>query len=117
MQDNQVYADTVISGMFAGVGAPVSGAAPALAANGTIQTNVDSQRVTAAAAVAGLILTPGVKPFQEFTLIHEGAAANTLTFAAAGTSNVADGVSDVITGPSARKFKWNAVTSLWYKVN
>ena len=73
-----------------------------------------SARVTAAAAVTGIILAPGTRAGQEFTVIHEGAAANTITFAASGTSNVADGASDVITGPSCRKFKWDAVTALWY---
>lgn len=71
-------------------------------------------RVTAAGAVTGLILAPGTRAGQEITVVHEGAAGNTLTFAAAGTSNVADGTSDVITGPSARTFRWNSVTALWY---
>lgn len=75
-----------------------------------------SVRVTAGAAVTGIILAAGTKAGQEITVIHEGAAANTITFAASGTSNVADGVSDVITGPSARTFIWDAVTSLWYKM-
>lgn len=73
-------------------------------------------RVTAAAAVTGIILTPGLRPGQLICVVHEGAAANTITMAAAGTSNVADGVSDVITGPSARLFMWDSITALWYKV-
>lgn len=71
-------------------------------------------RVTAAGAVTGLIMAVGTVPGQKVTIIHEGAAANTLTFAASGTSNVADGVSDVITGPSARSYVWDSVTALWY---
>lgn len=73
-------------------------------------------RVTAAAAVTGLILAAGARAGQQVTVVHEGVAANTLTFAASGTSNVADGTSDVITGPSARAFVWDSVTALWYKI-
>jgi hypothetical protein len=71
-------------------------------------------RVTAAAAITGVILSPGSTGGQRVTIIHEGAAANTITMAAAGTSNVADGTSDVITGPSARTYVWDSVTALWY---
>lgn len=80
----------------------------------TVPSNVGIVRVTAAAAVTGIILPAGVTPGQNLTVIHEGAAANTITFAAAGTSNVSDGVSDVITGPTNRAFIWNSVTALWY---
>ncbi len=71
-------------------------------------------RVTAAAAVTGIIIAAGTTGGQKITVIHEGAAANTITFAASGTSNVADGASDVITGPSARTYVWDSVTALWY---
>ena len=80
----------------------------------TTKSGQGQVRVTAAAAVTGIILGVGVTPGQQLTVYHEGAAANTITFAASGTSNVADGASDVITGPSARIFKWDAVTALWY---
>lgn len=93
-----------------------AGTVQTIAASGTINTNYGSVRVTAAAAVASLVLQPGIKQGQICCIIHEGAAANTLTFAASGTSNVADGVSDVITGPSARLFVWDATTALWYKI-
>lgn len=74
-------------------------------------------RVTAGAAVTGIILSPGTRAGQIVTVVHEGAAANTITFAASGTSNVADGASDVITGPSARSFVWDSVTALWYALH
>lgn len=74
-------------------------------------------RVTAAAAVTGIILSAGTRAGQVVTVVHEGAAGNTITFAASGTSNVADGASDVITGPSARSFVWDSVTSLWYALH
>ena len=70
-------------------------------------------RVTTAAAVTGITLPVGTRPGQQLIVIHEGAAANTITFAASGTSNVADGVSAVITGPSQKMFVWDSVTSLW----
>lgn len=99
--------------------AQAAGTVQTLSTGNTI-TQVSGQgvaRVTAGAAVTGIILAVGTIPGQRLTVIHEGAAANTITFAASGTSNVADGVSDVITGPSARTFVWDSVTTLWYAVH
>jgi hypothetical protein len=94
----------------------VGGTVQTIATSGTITVPAYQSvvRVTAAAAITGVILSPGNTGGQRVTIIHEGAAANTITFAAAGTSNVADGTSDVITGPSARTFVWDSVTALWY---
>lgn len=75
-------------------------------------------RVTAAAAVTGIQLPVGTRPGQQLVVIHEGAAANTITFAAANANNTggpADGTSDVMTGPSCRLFVWDSITGLWYK--
>jgi hypothetical protein len=83
----------------------------------TLTPNKGVMLVTTAAAVTGIILPAGTVSGQNITIVHEGAAANTITFAAAGTSNVADGVSDVITGPSAREFQWVSATALWYPVH
>lgn len=83
----------------------------------TVAAGQSCVRVTAGAAVTGIILAAGTLAGQLLTVIHEGAAANTITFAASGTSNVADGASDVITGPSARTFVWDAVTALWYAIH
>lgn len=44
--------------------------------------------------------------------MHEGAADSAVTFAAPETSNVAG--TDLLTGPSARTYTWNAGTKLWY---
>ena len=100
-------------------GGQQTGVVTTLVASGTITPGTsggsDSVRVTAAGAVAGIIIAPGTRAGQKFTVIHEGAAANTLTMAVAGTSNVADGVSCVITGPSCRTFVWDSVTALWYR--
>src|SRR5579863_65182 len=115
MQDAVVQAEQVVANMFADT--QETGTVITLVASATIPATPGQVRVTAAAAVAGLILQAGTKAGQRVTVIHEGAAANTLTFAASGTSNVADGTSDVITGPSARLFVWDAVTALWYAVH
>lgn len=88
----------------------------AIANNGTIATvGVGLSRVNPAAAVTGNILQPGVYPGQIVTVVNEAAAANTVTFAAAATSFVADGVSDAIAGLTARTFIWDSATALWYK--
>ena len=88
-----------------------------LATGNTIPSNIGIARVTAAAAVTGIIVTPGVRAGQMVAIYHEGAAANTITMAVAGTSNVADGVSCVITGPSVKFLIWDSVTALWGKIN
>lgn len=94
-----------------------SATAPAIGAAGTIVTDgLSTSRVTTAGAVAGCILGIGGWPDQEVTVVHEGAAANTITMAVAGTSHVADGVGCIIAGLTARKFKWDSVTALWYRV-
>lgn len=61
----------------------------------------------------GLILSPGSVTGETVTIRNIG--AGTLTFAAAGTSNVADGTSDVIPANAQRTYGWNAGTSLWYR--
>lgn len=96
--------------------AQTTGTVQTLASTNTITTpaNTGVVRVTAAAAVTGIIIGAGTVAGQRLTVIHEGAAANTITFAASGTSNVADGTSDVITGPTARCFVWDSITALWY---
>lgn len=94
-----------------------SATAPAIATNGTIATaGVSAARVAPAGAVTGVILAVGTTGGQMCTVINESVAANTVTFAAAGTSNVADGVASVIAGLTARTFCWDSVTSLWYPV-
>ena len=40
---------------------------------------------------------------------------DTITFAAAGTSHVADGVSDIIAATSSRLFIYNQTKALWYR--
>lgn len=93
-----------------------SATAPDPGANGTINTaGVGIARVSPAAARTGCILQAGTTPGQECWVVNEAIAANSITFAASGTSNVADGTSDVLAGLVARKFVWDSSTSLWYK--
>jgi hypothetical protein len=83
--------------------------------NSTITTqSLRVVRVTASAAVTGVVLGAGYQRGQAITIIHEGAAANTIMFAASGTSNVADGASDVVSGMTSRTFVWDTATNLWY---
>lgn len=93
-----------------------SATAPAVANAGTITTTgVGVARVAPGGAVTGIILQSGVVPGQSCWVINEAAGANSITFAASGTSHVADGVSDVLAGLTARLFIWDSVTALWYK--
>jgi hypothetical protein len=99
-----------------------AGGLQTIATNGTIYwslsatTNpVRSVRVGQAAAVTGIILQAGGFPDQRLTVLNEGAFS--ITFAASGTSNVADGVSDVIATLTAREFIWDQNNSWWYRAS
>lgn len=107
----------IANGTIGGTFAPLQSAtAPAIATSGTITTaGVGVARVSPAAAVTGIILQAGTIPGQEVWVVNEAAAANSVTFAAAGTSNVADGAGAAIAGVTARKFVWDSGTSLWYR--
>jgi hypothetical protein len=71
-------------------------------------------RVTEAGAVTGIILNAGTYDGQIITVINE--SNQTITFAASGTSHVADGASDVIAGLTARTFVYDGTdTNLWYR--
>lgn len=139
MQDDQLICEVITStgtATFAAVnasgnltvtGTVKAGVLQANQAGGTVQTlatgntitvaaNQSSVRVTAAGAVTGIILGAGTLAGQMLSVIHEGAAANTLTMAASGTSNVAAGATCVLSGLAAHIFIWDAVTALWYQV-
>lgn len=97
-----------------------AGAATAIANNGAIAvTNLKVIRLSPAAAVTGITMPTGtalaIDPPHEVIVINEAIAANTITMAAAGTSNVANGVACVIPGVTARRFIWDKATSLWYQ--
>lgn len=87
--------------------------AQALAASGTITTaGLGISRVNPGAACTGVILQAGTVDGQ-VVVVENTNAANTVTMAAAGTSHVADGVSDVIAVLTSRMFTWNATAGLW----
>lgn len=91
-----------------------SGTSPVIVNGNTISTATSVSRVSPGGAVTGIILQAGVAAGQEVTVINESAAANTVTFAVAGTSNVADGVTTVIAGLRCAKYTWSSATSRWY---
>jgi hypothetical protein len=94
-----------------------SNTAVATATSGTIATaGLSITRTSPAGAITAVVLAPGTKDGQVIVVENDAVAANTVTFAAAGTSNVADGVSDSIAGLVAAVFVWNATTALWYRI-
>jgi hypothetical protein len=66
------------------------------------------------ASRAGVILTAGLRDGQTVSVVNIADAAETITFAAAGVSNVAGGASVSIARYECVTFVWNAATSLWY---
>lgn len=85
---------------------------------GTIATaNLGITRVTPAAARTGVILAAGTQPGQLVIVRNEAAQANSITFAASGTSNVSDGVNDIILGGQDALYEWSSAANLWVRVN
>ncbi len=92
----------------------LSATAAAVATAGTIATTgVTVARVSPAAAVTGVILEPGDDPGKRRSVINEAAAANSVTFAAAATSNVAAGTAAVIAGQARLDLVWDPFLALW----
>jgi hypothetical protein len=84
------------------------------ATSGTITTSAKgTTKTNPAGNITAVVLQAGGNDGQQVTVINE--SAFTITFAAAGTSNVADGVSDVIAALTSRVFTWDSHTNLWYK--
>ena len=93
-----------------------SSAAQALTANGQTISLGGNQivRVAPTGAYTGVILGKGSQINYQVTVINESASADTITMAASGTSNIADGTSCVIAGLTQKTFYWDIGTSLWY---
>jgi hypothetical protein len=105
-----------LSGSVSGMLGPgtMSASAAAIGTGATIATSAAiSVRVAPPGTVTGVILQAGAAYGQIAVIVNE--SGNSVTFAAAGTSNVADGTSDVIAGNTARAFVWDGGTSLWYR--
>lgn len=87
----------------------------AVATSGTITTTGTGYvRTAPAGAVTGVIMQAGIADGQRVTISNSSAAASTITMAAAGTSNVADGVGTVIAGLTAQSFVWDATAARWF---
>lgn len=78
----------------------------------TLPTGINKVCTTTGART-GIILTAGTVDGQIINLIN--ASANTITFAAAGTSNVADGATTAIAANRAVTLIWDTGSSRWYK--
>ena len=88
-----------------------------IAANGNIALGnppFGAVTVAPAGAVAGITMDKGFVDQQE-VLVHN-TSAFTVTFAAVGTSNVADGVADVIPALTVRHYIWLMSQFAWYHV-
>ncbi len=92
----------------------ISATAPDVADNGTIATaNVTVARVQPAGSRTGVILEAGTVAGQK--LVVENNSANTITFATAATSNVADGATSPIPALCCRTFYWSAAATRWFR--
>jgi hypothetical protein len=78
----------------------------------TLPTAGINQLVSAASAVTGVILVPGRLDGEEVRLINT--SANTITFAAAATSNVALGTGSVVPANGHLRLIWSSANSKWY---
>jgi hypothetical protein len=91
-----------------------SSTAPDIADSATITTAaVGFSRYTPAASRTGLIMAAGTYDGQIVWVVNKH-ASNTMTMAAAGTSNVFTGTSCVIAAGQARCFVWDTSDSRWH---
>jgi hypothetical protein len=86
----------------------------ALSNGSTIPTTNECERCTASGSVTGVIMAAGTYGGQRCIVFNE--SANSITMAAVGTSNVADGTSCVIASLTQDTFVWDsgATTPAWY---
>jgi hypothetical protein len=68
------------------------------------------------ASRSGVILGAGLREGHTITVVNIADAAETITFAAAGVSRVAEGASCVIQRYECMSFVWNVATTLWYSM-
>jgi hypothetical protein len=88
------------------------GAGTVLASAGTINpAGTTLVKVTHAANVTGIIISPGDQTGQLLYVLN--ASVKLLTFAAAATSNVVNGASEVIGFNEGRLYIWDATASRW----
>lgn len=107
-----MYASTYYAeGSLATAQAVATGSANILIPSGTSYV-----RITAAAATTGATLPVGSYNGQLLFITITTAALNTVTFAAAGTSNVAGGTTVSMAGLNGHMFIWDNVAALWFQV-
>lgn len=93
---------------------PASGTAAAgLLTSGTVDTSNPWSRVITAGAVTGVILEAGVRNGQLFILTSDKDSSGSITMAAESTSNVANGVTNVIVAGTSRMYIWDATDTCW----
>lgn len=101
------------------LGMSQSSAAAQAVATGTaiilIPAGASVVRISAGAATTGATLPVGTRTGQILIIIITSAAANTVTFAAAGTSFVAGGAAVSMAGLAAHQFVWDNTGLLWYQ--
>ena len=102
------------SGLSLGHSPSGAAAAVVLATSGTIPATPQVQRFAPAAAITGVIMAKGTYDGQVVIVVNESGGTSTITFAAAATSNVADGASAVIAITTQKMFVWDTATQLWY---
>src|SRR5260221_4588901 len=93
-------------------------AAVAIATGNTVALlpNSGVVRLAPAAAVTGIIMPLGPATRNMFlVIVVTTAAANTVTFAAMGTSFVAGGAAVSLAGLAAHLLYWDSVAQLWYQ--
>ncbi len=94
-------------------------AAQAISGNGqtiTLPTTGRNKLLSSNASYTGLIISAGRWDGEEVELLHN-TATNTLTFAVAATSNVADGASAIIQPFTRMRLVWDATSARWYHGN
>ena len=104
-----VFFNTVAFGM--------STAAASVTNASTITTaNFVITRVAAVTAITSVVLQAGTTTGQVAIVVNESPvlAADIITFAATGTSNVAGGANISISGGATKLFVWDSSSSLWY---
>jgi hypothetical protein len=117
MQDVLVVAELVSAANLAG-GVNGGSAGASCTTGGTINTATRTAKVTTGSAVTGVIIGSGSVDGQELTILHVGAAASSITFAAAGSAAASShsATDFVISGQTCSKFVWESTTALWYPV-
>ena len=97
---------------------PTTGSSQSVATSGTItHTNSALVRVdvSGGANITGVILQAGVIDGQIVTVQNTNASF-TIQFAAAGTSNVANGTATTISALKSHSFIWNTVAARWFSI-